>query len=80
MAINNAYEMTVSDNMKLAILKKSHQFTADFINKDDAKTQFYTGLPSSDAFEILFSHLEKSFQSRVLEKNSYKSKCKKMYP
>ena len=41
MAINDVYEMTVSDNMKLAILKKSYQFTADFINKDGAKTILY---------------------------------------
>lgn len=77
MAINNAYEVTVSDNMKLAISKKSYQFTADFINKDDAKTQFYAGLPSNDVFETLFSLLEKSFQSRFLEKNSSKSRCEK---
>ena len=71
-AIENAYTKTITDNMSLTSSVKSCYFTADYIFKDDAKTQFYTGLPSYDAFEALFLLLKNNVKRSITNKCTIK--------
>uniref|UniRef100_A0A1X7VXL3 Uncharacterized protein n=1 Tax=Amphimedon queenslandica TaxID=400682 RepID=A0A1X7VXL3_AMPQE len=58
--IVNVYSETVKDNILLADSVNTYRFSADYIFKNDNMTEFYTGLPSYDVFQTLFSLLSKS--------------------
>ena len=58
MNLSIAYQNSVRNIKHLTVLLNKVQFGAKILKNDDAKTRFYTGLPTEEVFDTIFTILE----------------------